>query len=503
MASSKRLIDNTFFYGLASYLEYFLGLIITTIIARSLGAEQYGIYSFILWLSAFGVALLSDGLGVTAIRFLAELRGEGRNDLVRPLVAWLVRLLLIATLPVALLLLLVYGITADRQMPGYYWVAAFVIASFIPKAINIFYVNVAKGIEEYSTQFRINLLVNPFNLAAVSLVALLGGGVREFVFAYLLVSLAYALASWWLVSARLADYPRAPAPRFREQGDVGQVSRSVKLMTLTLFLGFVVEKQLEVFVLNFYQMPTEAGLYNAGFILGVSAMGLVPGVLSGIILPVMARAGADGADAQAHKYREFSRYLVLLAVPLVCYGVALSVEIIELVFGAEYSRSAIAFAIVLVASGVTIMVHSANSVLLTRDMQHKMLKGVAIGAVINIVIDFAAIPLYGLWGALAGFITTLLFISAYNIRMASHALGTTLEWGYYLRVFTVGVIVATPFLLLKNHFPPALSIFVGGALYVGLFLAGLFLAGLIRDQDREVLRYLSSRVPVLNRIVTA
>ncbi len=502
MSKSKKLIDNTFFYGLSSYLEYFLGLIITTIIARSLGAEQYGIYSFILWLSAFGVALLSDGLGVTAIRFLAELRGEGREDLVRPLVAWLLWLLLLGTVPVVVLLLLVYGVTADPGMPGYYWVAAFVIASFIPKAINIFYVNVAKGIEEYTTQFRINLLVNPFNLLAVSVVALSGGGVREFVFAYLLVSLAYAIVSWRLVSSRLDVYPRGPASRFRREGAIDPVRRSVKLMTLTLFLGFIVEKQLEVFVLNFYQMPTEAGLYNAGFILGVSAMGLVPGVLSGIILPVMARAGADGDEAQAYKYREFSRYLVLLAVPLVCYGVALSVEIIELVFGEAFSRSAAAFAIVLVASGITIMVHSANSVLLTRDMQHKMLKGVAIGAVINIVIDFAAIPLYGLWGALAGFITTLLFISAYNIRIASRALGTGLEWGYYLRVTLVGVITAAPFLLLKNHFPPALSIFLGGALYVALFLAGLFLAGLIRAQDREVLRYLSSRVPGLNRFVT-
>ncbi len=277
--------------------------------------------------------------------------------------------------------------------------------------------------------------------------------------------------------------------------------RSVKLMTLALFLGFIVEKQLEVFVLNYYAMPLDAGLYNAGFILGVSAMGLVPGVLSGIILPVMARAGATGMDAQAEKYREFARYLVLLAVPLVCYGVAFSREIIELVFGAEFSRSAVAFAVVLVASGVAVVVHSANSVLMTRDMQDKVLRGVAIGAVINIVIDFIAIPRYGMWGALAGFVVTLLFISSYNTRLASRRLDTSLEWFYYLKVLLVGVIAAVPFVLVKTAFPAVVSIFVGGSIYIALFLVGLWLSGLLREQDRAVLHLLSRRIPGIKRVV--
>ncbi len=499
MSNRKKLIDNTFFYGLSSYLEYFLGLVITTIIARSLGAEQYGVYSFVLWLSAFGVALLSDGLGITAIRFLAEQRGSGREAAVRPLVRHLLRLLILATIPVILLLIAVYAVTADEQMRGYYWLGLFVVAAFVPKAINLFYVNVAKGIEEYSTQFHINLLVNPFNLVAVTTVALLGGGVVEFVFAYLLVSLVYAIVSWKLVSARLRDYPEGGG--FQEQDEAAKVRRSVKLMTLALFLGFIVEKQLEVFVLNYYGMPLDAGLYNAGFILGVSAMGLVPGVLSGIILPVMARAGATGMDAQAEKYREFSRYLVLLAVPLVCYGVALSREIIELVFGSEFSRSAVAFAVVLVASGVTVVVYSANSVLMTRDMQDKVLRGVAIGAVINIVIDFIAIPRYGMWGALAGFVITLLFISSYNTRLASRRLDTSLEWLYYLKVLLVGVIAAVPFVLVKTAFPAVVSIFVGGSIYIALFLVGLWLSGLLREQDRAVLHLLSRRIPGIKRVV--
>ena len=499
MNNKKKLIDNTIFYGLSSYLEYFLGLVITTIIARSLGAEQYGVYSFILWLSAFGVALLSDGLGITAIRFLAEQRGKGRQQAVRPIVRHLLRLLVIATIPVIFLLLVVYVITTDSQLPGYYWLALFVVAAFIPKAISIFYINVAKGIEEYSTQFHINLFVNPFNLAAVSVVAWLGGGVVEFVFAYLVVSVAYGIASWKLVSSRLRDYPKGG--RFEEQVEANKVMRSVKLMTLALFLGFIVEKQLEVFVLNFCAMPRDAGLYNAGFILGVSAMGLVPGVLSGIILPVMARAGATGMEAQAEKYREFARYLVLLGAPLVCFGVGFSSEIIELVFGAEYSRSSIAFAIVLAASGITVAVHSANSVLMTQDMQDKMLRGVAFGAVLNIVIDFVAIPRYGMWGALAGFVVTLLFISSYNIRLASRRLGTTLEWLYYLKVLLVGGVMSVPFLLVKSQLAPVVSIFIGGAIYVALFLGALFLSGLLREQDKAVLRLLVSRVPGLKRVV--
>ncbi len=501
MSDKKRLIDNTFFYGLSSYLEYFLGLVITTIIARSLGAEQYGIYSFILWLSALGVALLSDGLGITAIRFLAELRGAGKADEVRPLVRYLLGIFAIAAPVVILILVAVYWATADPTLPAYYWLAIFVIASFLPKAVNIFYINVAKGIEEYSTQFYINLIVNPFNLVAVSVVALLGGGIREFVFAYLLVSVAYALIAWRLVNRKLVEYPAGTDVSFSTRSESDQVKRSIKLMTITLFLGFIVEKQLEVFVLNFYSMPVEAGYYNAAFILGVSAIGLVPGVLSGVILPVMARAHKAGKGEQVIKYRESARYLVILTVPLVCYGIGFSREIIELVFGQEFSNSGLAFAVILAASGITVMVHSANSVLLTRDLQHKMLRGVLYGAIINLTIDFLTIPHYGMWGALAGFVTTLLFISAYNTRMASTALSTTLEWGYYGGVLLVGVLLTIPFLLLKTHIPDVAAIFLGGMVYVGLFIGGLYVTGLLRNQDREVLSYLLNRIPGLNRLL--
>ena len=500
MNNKNKLIDNTFFYGLSSYLEYFLGLVITTVIARSLGAEQYGIYSFVLWLSAFGVALLSDGLGITAIRFLAESRGEGRNEQVRPMVRYLLRLFMLAAPLVSVLLLLVFWLTANDSLPDHGWLAALIIASFLPKALNIFYINVAKGIEEYSTQFYINLIVNPFNLLAVSVVAYLGGGIREFVFAYLLVSMAYAFIARVLVNRRLNEYPESSIA-FSDRTESEQITRSIKLMTVTLFLGFIVEKQLEVFVLNFYSMPLEAGYYNAAFILGVSAIGLVPGVLGGVILPVMARAQKAGDAAQVIKYRESARYLVILTVPLICYGAGFSTEIIELVFGQEFSQSAPAFAIILLASGVTVMVHSANSVLLTRDLQHRMLRGVMYGAVINISIDFIAIPLYGMWGALAGFVTTLFFISAYNTRLASKSLDTSLEWPYYGKVLLLGAMATLPFLLLKGYVHPVVSIFLGGMVYVALFIYGLFVSGLIREQDREVLGYLGNRVPVINRFI--
>lgn len=500
MDNKKKLIDNTFFYGLSSYLEYFLGLVITTIIARSLGAEQYGVYSFVLWLSALGVALLSDGLGITAIRFLAESRGDGKSEQVRPLVRYLLRLFMLAAPLVSVVLLLVFWLTANETLPDQKWLAVLIIASFLPKALNIFYINVAKGIEEYSTQFYINLIVNPFNLLAVSVVAYLGGGIREFVFAYLLVSMAYALIARVLVNRRLREYPESGAA-VSDQTESEQITRSIKLMTVTLFLGFIVEKQLEVFVLNFYSMPLEAGYYNAAFILGVSAIGLVPGVLGGVILPVMARAQKAGEAEQVIKYRESARYLVILTVPLICYGAGFSTEIIELVFGEEFSRSATAFAVVLLASGMTVVVHSANSVLLTRNLQHRMLHGVMYGAAINIAIDFIAIPLYGMWGALAGFVTTLIFISAYNTRLASASLNTSLEWVYYSKILLLGVITTLPFLYFKAHLYPAVSIFLGGTIYVGMFIYGLFLTGLIREQDREVLGYLGHKVPVINRFI--
>ena len=88
MNTRNTVIRNTLFSSVGIYTEYFLGMLTSIIIARHLGPAHFGAYSLVVWLVATGVAITNSGVASTVIKFVAELRGSGREASIRPLLAW-------------------------------------------------------------------------------------------------------------------------------------------------------------------------------------------------------------------------------------------------------------------------------------------------------------------------------------------------------------------------------------------------------------------------------
>ena len=82
MNSRSRTLNNTFFSSVGLYTEYVLGMLTSIIIARHLGPDGFGAYSLVIWLVAVGVATTNSGTASAAIKFVAELRGSGRTEMI-------------------------------------------------------------------------------------------------------------------------------------------------------------------------------------------------------------------------------------------------------------------------------------------------------------------------------------------------------------------------------------------------------------------------------------
>jgi O-antigen/teichoic acid export membrane protein len=85
------VIRNTMFSSVGIYTEYFLGMLTSIFIARHLGPTDFGAYSAMIWLVAMGVTITNSGTASAVIKFVAELRGAGREDLIATTIAYLRR----------------------------------------------------------------------------------------------------------------------------------------------------------------------------------------------------------------------------------------------------------------------------------------------------------------------------------------------------------------------------------------------------------------------------
>src|SRR3546814_5302673 len=88
MNTRSTIVRNTLFSSVGIYTEYFLGMLTSIIIARHLGPADFGTYSLVIWLVATGVVITNAGVSSSVIKFVAELRGAGRDGQIRSLLAW-------------------------------------------------------------------------------------------------------------------------------------------------------------------------------------------------------------------------------------------------------------------------------------------------------------------------------------------------------------------------------------------------------------------------------
>lgn len=497
MSYKEKIMNNTWFSALAVYQEYIVGLIISIIIARTLGAEEYGKYSLLLWIALLGIDLTYGGVGISLIRYLAEVRGKGKDLLVNSVLKFHMRLMYIKfPFLIVLASVLIYFFSERLDLEGNEFLVWFAIASVLPRSIQMFYISVTKGMESFSTQYVINLIVTPINLALVSLAAFFFGGLKEFFYAYIIMGgVYYFVASWFgrrLVRREAGDEQVPIDEAYKDK-----IKYNVRVLSFSVIFTFIVARQLEVAMLNFFSYPEAAGFYNVAYVLAMAAIFLAPGVFGNVLLPVMAKSNSEVEDVQAYRFSEANRFLMMLVAPVVVFGAVFSSEIIQGLYGEAYAESAFPFAVILLASSVTILTQSSNSVLLSHNRQGLILKLGMIAAAGNIIIDYFLISKFALYGAVAGFVITQITLSITLIYFAARQLGTRVAYSQFIKLFVTAFAVALPCWLVAGGSDSLVLVLLIGVLYMVFYFSAIVYLRLLKSRDVVLLKSLLGKIPVV------
>ena len=147
---SNRMLSNTAYSTLATYIEYLFGLLASVLTARALLPSDMGIYSLLVWIVANAVVVANAGITLGAIKFIAELHGAGQDDLVAVLVRRLRRLQRNMLLVVSVAIALVFVLVRHRLAPGVdAWLLALLVASVALRAPYMFNIAVLKGNRDF------------------------------------------------------------------------------------------------------------------------------------------------------------------------------------------------------------------------------------------------------------------------------------------------------------------------------------------------------------------
>lgn len=493
MNARSQTMRNTLFSSVGIYTEYFLGMLVSIIVARHLGPAHFGTYSLVVWMVGIGVTATNSGSATAVTKFVAELRGAGREDLIAPMLQHLRRLQLYFLVAVAAIGACVLTFGGDRLAPNlnHLGLFALLVIAVSLRAPYMFNVNVAKGFENFRATATIAAVATPLNLAMVVVAWWVDAPVEGFLLIYAISSAVFYVISRLQVRRMMpavASTEPLPADLLR------RLHRHIRIVAVMVTVGFLMASEMEVAFLTFYGNTAAAGQFKVAYQLAGGASLLVPGVFAAVLLPMMASALSQGKEVAVRRFAASTAYLALLAIPLIAFGIVFASPTIRLLYGNAYLAAAPVFAICLLGGGLGSISQAATSLLVSADHQHSMLYVYILCGVLKFSLDAVLIGSYGLNGAMVAYMIVSLVWFVTNMGLGMRISGARMPYARVARIVLAGALAGLLVVPLREVSPPLLALAIGGPLLVAAYALLTVCLGCWSRADLDYLKGLHDKL---------
>lgn len=401
-----------------------LMLLTSVVLARWMGASGYGVYATATALVLLLTVPAGLGLPTLVIRLLASYAahqewGRMRGLLVRGNQAVLGASLLMACLAASMIWIFSERFGPDKAS------AFFLAVPLIPLiALGAMRSAALRGLHHVVLgQLPENLIMPGLFLALVGGGWLVQGGAAALSPEYALGARLVAVAVAFGVGAVLLLKRLPPAVR---QAEPQYESRSWARAALPLLFiaGInIINAQTDVLMLAALQGSESAGIYQAA-VRGAELVAFSLVIANMAIQPSLARLYAAGDTFRLQRLVTWSaRGATAAALPLTAVMILWGRPIMGALFGAEFTRGAVALAILSVAQLINAFTGPANTLLDMTGHQNDTLKAVATGVLSNVFLNALLIPYWDIVGAAIATGASLILCNALLVILVRRRLG--------------------------------------------------------------------------------
>ncbi|MCQ1535622.1 flippase [Methanosarcina sp. KYL-1] len=473
MDTIKRLARNSGYLFLSGTAAKILSFIALLYIARYLGPEDFGKFSFAFAFIYFFSFIPDLGIHRILVREASK-EPQAAGKLIGNGTIMKVFFSLIA-LALSFFMISVLDFLPETKSALY--IASFGLLASGAGAYGIIYE--AKLRMEYSLFF--NLVSKIFFLSFVLLAVRGHLGLPVFVFSSVLATFVHNFLmvafSKRLVNVSFEIDPLLMKNLFRE---------AVPVAIASVFS--VIYFRIDTLMLSFLQGDLDVGFYSAAYRL-TEALVFLPAAFTTSAFPLMSKYFKDSFDSFGFAYARTFKYLFaagLLAAVLVTFN---SDKIILAVYGPEYQNSIIVLQILVWATALMFVNSLVSSTCISSGNQQIISKTAVLATFLNIALNLALIPTMSYTGAALATVFSELAAMAFGM---SWIYGNLLHKSLFRE--TVSPLAAAGAMsLLIIFFRPYAGILFLSALSLPVFAAVLYITGWMDADDKNLFSKLISR----------
>ncbi len=389
-------------------IEYALGMLISVVIARSLGPDSFGSFSYAVWLAGTLIFFANHGIPVTTIRFTADACGRENYTEARLIGKHLSKLQWLSlVVTVGILLALLAGYLRNYWGNSTIVVVVLIAIAVVAKSRFMFLTSVALGYQRFRTTaaapsiaaFTYLLLTGIVYLFSPSLEFYLGSYAGGMVagFLFLFLALRMYTSNSFSVSPDL------------NQENKSEINKQLYLTSVLAMLTLLANRTVETFLLGFFGSAKDIGFFAIAGTLTKGAVDILSSGMQSILMPVLAHRSATRTAAQVSPmFNAAMRYYWFAGLIIACCGYFLAEPAILIIYGRNYAPTIVPLQLTIVGAGLAIFGSVLGALLTTQNRQNFRVRIAAWSLAINLLLGLLLVPTFGLLGAsLVFFITRI------------------------------------------------------------------------------------------------
>jgi O-antigen/teichoic acid export membrane protein len=456
--------------------------------ARILGPEKLGYFTYLQWLTNISGQLAMAGLPVTTRKYIAEFLGVGE-----PGIVWQV---FIRSLRLQLYLAVFLAVCGSILMykfvePPYLGIGLVLLASLVPKLIACILSAANFAAENVKANTAAAVISNIVSILLVNASLLAGWGLWGVAIS-MLVAVTLEMVCKAIITLRWLH----PAPGELPAELHSRMLRFSGQSMVLLILNLVVWDRSDLIFLKWLDKDIrQVTFFSLAFNLVDKILMLPRSFSSAMGLSVMAEYSRD----RVRFYRVASsagKYALLTSVPVMFGLGAVSGPLIRLLYGEQYLPVIPVLMIAALFGSAKPVLSPVQNLLQAEDRQQVLIWCGIFAAGLNIALDVLLIPTGRAQGAMiANGIAQAVAIGAFW-GVAARNSPIHLPLGEFAKIIGAGAAMALPIYLLgQTPLSPALQLCIGIPVGALLYLLTIRWSGVLDEQDERRLLHLIARLP--------
>ncbi|SEG16956.1 Membrane protein involved in the export of O-antigen and teichoic acid [Bryocella elongata] len=484
---SVRILRNSIWYGLETVIEIVVFFASSIAVARYLGPEKLGHFSYINFFVVVLTQTAGQGVSVATRKYMMEFMAQGRLGTARAVYRLAYRYQLIGAISISTLSILLVVLFGD---PSYKAMAIILLASIVPGLMSWVPAQANAAFED----LRPNTFSAFGYLISYALVI-----AATIYFRWDLIGIASATLVGRTVEVILRTGPvrrrLSVLPLDVLEPELIQRIRRFSVQGIGLqLLTTVVWDRSELIFLKYFSTAAQMAFYSVSFTF-TSNLLTAARVLSGAAsISLMGESGRD-SDRTRQLAWSTCRFLLLMSVPVSLGAAAVTFSGIQMAYGGRY-LPAVPVLITAVLLGIPRIFQGVPETLLrSADRQDVIIYWYCVTAVFNGLVDWILIPRYAALGAAWGNGLGQAFGVVVIWMACSRVIRLNFPWMAALRIGGASVVMAALAYFISHHVPGAPGFFLAVLSGCVIYPVLLRLFRALEPHDRERLALIGNRLP--------